>query len=316
MSSAASYRAIPRALLDKPRFQRLGERERLLLLVLKLNVATAGIEVRYEDELLPRLARQTGAKPRAIRQSLAVLEREGWLRRARDMIWLVGHLDDDPHASVRNDRHRIGIQRHVAALPPVALVRDFIQANSRWFENVDAERFAGEGYPASSPDASTVALPTHGNATRMAIDGYGKHDDENEDENENNNPRLFAKDERKPDRCTRPAKGAITPTPAEQSVIDAYKAAHPLSRPGSDAHIRLIRRQLGDGYAAHELIEAIEGNMLDEWAVQKGKHELTWVLRNRDNIDRYRSEYQRQTQPATNVDGELSEETLRLVRTS
>jgi hypothetical protein len=109
---------------------------------------------------------------------------------------------------------------------------------------------------------------------------------------------------------------ALKATADEQRVLDAYKAAHPLSRPGSEAHVRLIRRHLRDGYAADELIEAVQGNVLDAWAVQKGKHELAWVLRNRDNIDRYRAEYQRQNRPATNGLGELTEETLRLVRTS
>ncbi len=47
------------------------------------------------------------------------------------------------------------------------------------------------------------------------------------------------------------------------------------------------------------------------WAAEHGKHELTWIFRSRDNVDRYRLEYAGQHGPGV-VDGELSLETLRL----
>jgi hypothetical protein len=63
-----------------------------------------------------------------------------------------------------------------------------------------------------------------------------------------------------------------------------------------------------------DLTEAIEGNKVDAWALERGKHEITWIFRNRDNVDRYGAEYRRQHAPAVNEHGELSAETLRLVR--
>lgn len=106
----------------------------------------------------------------------------------------------------------------------------------------------------------------------------------------------------------------LVATPPELLVLDAYKGAHPMSRPGGDDQIRMIRKLLGAGYSSEELIEAIEGNKTDVWAAERGKHELTWIFRNRDNVDRYRAEYQRQHAPAVGENGELSAETLRLVR--
>ena len=115
-----------------------------------------------------------------------------------------------------------------------------------------------------------------------------------------------------PERAKR-SKNLIA-TPDELRIFAAYKGAHPLSRPGGDDQIRITRKRLAEGYTPNDLIEAIEGNRSDVWAAEHGKHEMSWIFRNRDNVDRYRAEYQKQRAPAVGPDGALSPETLRLVR--
>jgi hypothetical protein len=89
-------------------------------------------------------------------------------------------------------------------------------------------------------------------------------------------------------RSSRSSKStALSPTFDEQRVVDHYAARHPTRRPGDEA-IRVIRRSLGLGYSADDLIAAIDGNADDEWHRAKSMHDLAYVLRNRGKIDDFR----------------------------
>lgn len=79
---------------------------------------------------------------------------------------------------------------------------------------------------------------------------------------------------------------ALVPTPDEEAVLAHYRARHPKSKPRGDKILRVIRRAL-ETYSLDELRKAIDGNADDEWHVQNAKHELTYVLRDTEQIDKF-----------------------------
>lgn len=127
------YRAIRRVLLDGPDFQKLPERARWVFVALKLNFGPAGIEVHYPAALTAMLSAQTGAQPLEIEAALYILERDGWIKRDGNVVLIDKHLENDPHVRVADEKHRKSIQRHVAGLPRLPLVRAFIRSRKGWF---------------------------------------------------------------------------------------------------------------------------------------------------------------------------------------
>lgn len=137
MSERGEYRGITRVLLDGRDFQRLPERANHLFLILKINFGPAGIDVWYPEELVTRLTRQSGVPAEGVREALAVLEREEWIKREENVVWIVRQLEFDPHSRRSNQNHRLGVQRHIAGLPHLELVREFCRAYSEWFPSAD-----------------------------------------------------------------------------------------------------------------------------------------------------------------------------------
>jgi hypothetical protein len=86
-----------------------------------------------------------------------------------------------------------------------------------------------------------------------------------------------------------------------ETVVAHYLALHPKRRPGEKDR-KLIARHLGT-YSPNELCEALDGNATDEWAKDKGKHELTWVLRDNGQIDTYRAKAEKAAPAMKIVDG-------------
>lgn len=76
-------------------------------------------------------------------------------------------------------------------------------------------------------------------------------------------------------------------TPDEQAVLAHYTAVHPKRRPGQK-EVGVVRRALALGYTVAELCGAIDGNAGDPWHQEKGKHELSYVLRDNEHIDDFR----------------------------
>lgn len=72
-----------------------------------------------------------------------------------------------------------------------------------------------------------------------------------------------------------------------QVVLDHYLVTHPRRRIGPKDR-KAVAKALTLGYAAGELIEAIDGNAADDWHVEKHKHELSYVLRDNGKIDDFR----------------------------
>ena len=133
MSDRGEYRAIRRVLLDGPDFQRLPERARWVFVALKLNIGPAGIEVWYPAELVARLSAQTGVSAGGIQDALNTLEAGGWIRREGNVVWIVGQLANDPHVKQSDPKHRKMLQRHIAGMPRLDIVGDFVKAHTGWF---------------------------------------------------------------------------------------------------------------------------------------------------------------------------------------
>lgn len=137
--------------MDGPDYQDLPERARHLFLVLKLSFGPAGLEVHYPEALAHELAAKSGMPTEAVKAALDTLEAAGWIRRERNMIWIVGQLKHEPSLELTNGNHRKSIQRHVAGLPRLALVRAFIEKYAEWFEGIDSPT---DGYPMASEGVS------------------------------------------------------------------------------------------------------------------------------------------------------------------
>jgi hypothetical protein len=138
MGERGEYRAIRRVLLDGPDFQRLSERARFVFLALKLNIGPTGIEVHYPAALAFQVAEQTGVPPGAVMAALDELRAGNWLRLEANVIWIIGQLDNDPHMTAQDGKHRKSVCRHIAGLPRLAIVREFIEAHPSWFIDADA----------------------------------------------------------------------------------------------------------------------------------------------------------------------------------
>ena len=136
MTDRGEYRAIRRVLLDGPDFQRLPERARWMFVVLKLNLGPSGIDVFYPAALLHQLAAQAGAPTDAVSDALDTLEQEGWIKREANVIWIVGQLDNDPHVNSSDTKHRKSVARHLAGLPRIPIVKEFIAAHPDMYPRV------------------------------------------------------------------------------------------------------------------------------------------------------------------------------------
>lgn len=191
MSERGSYRSIPNALLSGPQFRALPERARWIFVVLKLNISAAGIAVWYPDELVVRLTSESGASADQVRLTLDILEHEGWIQRADNVIWVVDHLTHDPHLTDKDVKHRKNVARYVAGLPHTALVRAFIAHHPTWFMPDEAAS-TGLGWAFEGPSKGVKRVRKGpSKALQRPFEGPSKHEDEDEDEDENEKENEF-----------------------------------------------------------------------------------------------------------------------------
>lgn len=167
MADRGEYRAIRRVLLDGPDFQALGAGPRWVFVALKLNMGPSGIEVHYPDALAAQLAAQTGFRPADVAACLDRLEEAGWIERECNVVWVVRHLEFDPHMRAADAKHRKGVQNHIAGLPSLAICGRFVERYAEYFEGADpdlTERFRrGPEDPLKTPSAEGVQkTPTKG----------------------------------------------------------------------------------------------------------------------------------------------------------
>ena len=157
MADRGTYRAIKVVLLDGPDFQELPERSRWVFLTLKMSLGPSGIEMHYPEALVHNISARTGADPDDVRSSLSVLEEHGWIIREGNVIWITGQLKHDPGLKAENPKHRVSIQKHVAGLPHLRIVRSFIDAHPEFFP--PDEYTYPNGYPEPSDSLSVHQIP-------------------------------------------------------------------------------------------------------------------------------------------------------------
>ena len=159
MADRGTYRAIKVVLLDGPDFQQLPERARWVFLTLKMSLGPSGIEMHYPEALVHNISAHTGADPDDVRSSLGVLEEHGWIVREGNVIWIAGQLKHDPGLKAENPKHRVSIQKHVAGLPRLRIVQNFIDTHPEFFPPDEYSHPHGahepsDSHPIGYPEAS------------------------------------------------------------------------------------------------------------------------------------------------------------------
>src|SRR6185312_3167763 len=89
------YRPIYGVLLDDADYQQLGANARLTMLTVKISLGAAGIGVLYSGQLAAR----TGLSEESLAAALGELDAGGWIRRERNVVWLVNGLRFEPAMS-------------------------------------------------------------------------------------------------------------------------------------------------------------------------------------------------------------------------
>jgi hypothetical protein len=101
-------------------------------------------------------------------------------------------------------------------------------------------------------------------------------------------PNLFGDDAPEPD--TNHKKDLAT-------VVDFYLETHPTRRVVNEAGRQKIRTRLAEGFTIENLKDAIRGNAIDPWHIDKRKHGLEYVLRNPDMVNDFIGKYERLSEP-------------------
>lgn len=153
--SRGAYRAIHTVLLDGPDYQALTPEAKLVLITLKLNLGPTGIDVLYPAVLEP----QTGLSARAIVRALEDLERANWIRRERNVVWIVTGLRHEPSRSLTNANHRKEIGEHLDALPRLPIVEAF---RAHYELPASAPATHANGMGDGIPNGMGDGIPKHG----------------------------------------------------------------------------------------------------------------------------------------------------------
>jgi hypothetical protein len=165
------FTPIARALLDGPDFQRLAPVARHLFLTLKVALGPSGIEVHYPAALTATLAAITGWTEADVTAALEQLRESGWIEREAHVLWIVAQLQFHPGMVESNEKHRRGVQNHVAGLPRLAIVRRFIERYAGFFSDAPGVL---DAYPITSPPTLSL-VTTDPIATPLAIEGLSNH---------------------------------------------------------------------------------------------------------------------------------------------
>lgn len=129
------FRAVPRDLPDREPFANLTPHGKLLLLVLKLTLGPAGIEVISPRRFAATFEERTGLTPAELETSLNELRDAGCLEIERSVVWCVWQLAEEPTMRPSNPTHRLKIQRDIAMLPEQPIRERFKVTYREWFSD-------------------------------------------------------------------------------------------------------------------------------------------------------------------------------------
>lgn len=206
MADKGEYRGIYVALVDSWEFQELTACARACLLVLKLKLGKAGIDVFY-PETLPRY---TGHSASDCDAAIRELEERRWIVSERNVFWLRNGMRFDPAEPMASPNGRAGIANHLDSLPCLSIVEEF---SSYYQLNRDD--------PRADPGAPAKPLPE---PLRSTEDGRRK----TETETETSVLKLSAREpfESAADEIIRLANRGMIENPAIGSACDPIHVGH------------------------------------------------------------------------------------------
>jgi hypothetical protein len=120
------------AIIHGPDYQRLSPEAKLALWTLKMLLGALGIAA--VPGLLGALEECTGLDTTAVPYAVAELEREGWLARERNVVWLIRGLAFEPDLRVNDPKHRKFVQRAFGSLPRLPICERFQAMYATWFD--------------------------------------------------------------------------------------------------------------------------------------------------------------------------------------
>lgn len=123
MSERGEHRAIYTVLLQSPEFLDLSPEGQLVWFHLKLMLGPCGIDVIPAVEA--QLEEATNMPSEGVRKGMGDAMDKDFLRRERNVLWMVNGLKFEPSRTVTNANHRTSIQKHIGGLPKLKIVNDF-----------------------------------------------------------------------------------------------------------------------------------------------------------------------------------------------
>lgn len=127
------YRAMPRNLPDREPFASLSPNGKLLLLILRLSLGPAGIEIIPPRRFAATFEERTGLAPAAFKRAVAELREAKCLEIEGSVVWCIGQLAEDPLFHSENLTQRTKIRRDIAMLPDQPIRQHFKAAYPEWF---------------------------------------------------------------------------------------------------------------------------------------------------------------------------------------
>ncbi len=121
-----NYRSEYSALLDDPTFQQLSVDARHTFHALRITRLgnQAGIFV-FDEGGFVTLRVQTGLTPKRLRTALGELDKELWIIREFNVLWIRNALRWDPLQNLNNKNHRDGILKVLEGLPSLSIISKF-----------------------------------------------------------------------------------------------------------------------------------------------------------------------------------------------
>lgn len=162
MAERGEYCSVRVMLLDGPDFLALSKDARWVFMAAKMNVRGIGIAVRYRPEFIAGLAFRTGCTLVETEAAYTELLEADWIRHEQNVVWIVGHMKNDPHIVASDMKHRRGVMKRVAGLPRLDIVAEFIREHPDFFPHGEARSMGLEWAFANSETNGPTNGPNKG----------------------------------------------------------------------------------------------------------------------------------------------------------
>lgn len=129
LSGKPEYRSYYSRIINDPTFHELSPLAFKVLFVLRHSLGAAGIGVFYRLVV----AEQVGVMPTELEAPFEELERENWIKREQNVVWIVDALANEPSLRPGNPKHTAYIYRLIAPLGNAPIVNQFRERYAAWF---------------------------------------------------------------------------------------------------------------------------------------------------------------------------------------